>query len=86
MLDTASLLPQKRAGALPARYYTGEATLAMEQVWSGVTSSLDCVALVVVIARLPDDALEQTLQQHEAECKGTESAACPALAMYSRLA
>jgi dimethylamine/trimethylamine dehydrogenase len=46
--------------------YTGS-TLALEQVWSGAASSLECDAVVVVTARLPDDALFQALKARQAE-------------------
>ena len=57
--------------------YTGSA-LALEQVWSGAASSLACDAVVVVTARLPDDALFQALKAREAEWAdaGIRSVSC----------
>ena len=57
--------------------YTGTA-LALEQVWSGAASSLDCDAVVVVTSRLPDDTLYQALKTREAEWAdaGVRSVSC----------
>ena len=57
--------------------YTGT-TLALEHAWSGAASSLDCDAVVVVTARLPDDALYQALKARETEWAdaGIRSVAC----------
>ena len=53
-------------------------TLALEHAWSGAASSLDCDAVVVVTARLPDDALHQALKAREPEWidAGIRSVAC----------
>ena len=47
-------------------------------MWSGAASSLDCDAVVLVTARLPDDALYQVLRQREAEWAdaGVRSVSC----------
>jgi dimethylamine/trimethylamine dehydrogenase len=57
--------------------YTGT-SLALEQVWSGAASSLEADAVVVVTARLPDDALYQALKARESEWSdaGVRSVSC----------
>ena len=57
--------------------YTGT-TLALEHAWSAAASSLECDAVVVVTARLPDDALYQALKAREPEWTdaGIRSVAC----------
>ena len=57
--------------------YTGT-TLALEQVWNGATSALDCDAVVLVTSRLPDDALYQALKAREPEWAdaGVRNVAC----------
>jgi choline monooxygenase len=58
MPDTASLLPLERARALPARYYTGEATLAMEQA-AVFQRSWQLVAHQAQLAEPGDHIVEQ---------------------------
>ena len=53
-------------------------TLALEDVWSGATSTLDADALLTVTARLPNDELFHALKAREAEWAdaGIESVDC----------
>lgn len=53
-------------------------TLSLEHVWSGKSRALECDAVVAITARLPDDALYQSLLSRQAEWAdaGIRSARC----------
>jgi dimethylamine/trimethylamine dehydrogenase len=53
-------------------------TLSLEHVWSGKPRTLECDAVVAITARLPDDALYQSLLSRQAEWAdaGIRSARC----------
>ena len=53
-------------------------TLSLEHVWSGKSRTLECDAVVAITARLPDDALYQSLLSRQAEWAdaGIRSARC----------